>query len=232
MKAFRNWLLLASTFIPILVPELYAASAQAGGYPDKPVTIISDAAPGSTPDVDARFVAKGLSKTWGQQVIVVNHPGANGSIAARAAAESPADGYTLYMPALSSFVARTGVAVSAGGGGQNRLLRCRNNAVALPAPRFRRVQERQHQPRIERVAGLIRHKAATNRRACERQIADGVEQFMAHEFVFVTQPFRVHDAARVNDNGIRQRSAEAQTIGAQHFDVGHKTERPRLGDVL
>ncbi|HWF47941.1 MAG TPA: tripartite tricarboxylate transporter substrate binding protein [Bryobacteraceae bacterium] len=110
MKAFPNWLVLASTFIPILVPELYVASALAGGYPDKPVTIISDAAPGSTPDVDARFVAKGLSKTWGQQVIVVNHPGANGSIAARAAAESPADGYTLYMPALSSFVARTGVA--------------------------------------------------------------------------------------------------------------------------
>jgi len=41
---------------------------------------------------------------------VVNHPGANGSIAARAASEAPADGYTLYSPALSTFVALPTVA--------------------------------------------------------------------------------------------------------------------------
>ena len=74
------------------------------------MTIISDAAPGSTPDVDARFVADGLGKMWGQQVVVVNHPGANGSIAARAAAEAAPDGYTLFMPALSTFVALPTVA--------------------------------------------------------------------------------------------------------------------------
>jgi tripartite-type tricarboxylate transporter receptor subunit TctC len=84
---------------------LSAAHAQAGNYPEKPVTIISDAAPGATPDVDARFVADGLSKLWGKQVIVVNHPGANGSVAAHAAAEAPHDGYTLYMPVLSTFIA-------------------------------------------------------------------------------------------------------------------------------
>jgi len=87
-----------------------AAYAQAGNYPDKPVTLISDAAPGATPDVDARFVAAGLTKLWGQQVVVVNHPGANGSVGARAAAESPPDGYTLYMPVLSTFVALPTVA--------------------------------------------------------------------------------------------------------------------------
>ena len=87
-----------------------AAHAQAGNYPSKPVTIISDAAPGSTPDVDARFVADGLGKIWGQQVIVVNHVGANGSIAARAATEAVPDGYTLFMPALSTFVASKSVA--------------------------------------------------------------------------------------------------------------------------
>jgi tripartite-type tricarboxylate transporter receptor subunit TctC len=42
--------------------------------------------------------------------VIVNHAGANGSIAARAAAEAPADGYTLFMPALSTFVAQTSVA--------------------------------------------------------------------------------------------------------------------------
>jgi tripartite-type tricarboxylate transporter receptor subunit TctC len=87
-----------------------AAHAQAGNYPQKPVTIIADAAPGATPDVDARFVAEALSKMWGQQVIVINHPGANGSIAARTAAEAVPDGYTLYMPVLSTFAALPTVA--------------------------------------------------------------------------------------------------------------------------
>jgi tripartite-type tricarboxylate transporter receptor subunit TctC len=87
-----------------------AAHAQAGNYPQKPVTIIADAAPGATPDVDARFVAEALSKMWGQQVIVINHPGANGSIAARTAAEAVPDGYTLYMPVLSTFAALPSVA--------------------------------------------------------------------------------------------------------------------------
>ncbi len=89
---------------------LPAAQAQSDNYPTKPVTIICDAAPGATPDVDARFVAEGLSKLWGQQVIVINHPGANGSIAARAASEAAPDGYTLFMPALSTFVALPSVA--------------------------------------------------------------------------------------------------------------------------
>lgn len=86
------------------------APAVAGAYPEKTVTILCDAAPGATPDVDARFIAAGLGKMWGQQVIVVNHAGANGSIAARAAAEAAPDGYTLYMPVLSTFAALPSVA--------------------------------------------------------------------------------------------------------------------------
>lgn len=84
---------------------LAPAHAQSDTYPDKTVSIISDAAAGSTPDVDARFIAKALSKLWKQQVVVVNHPGANGSVAAHAASEVTPDGYTLYMPVLSTFVA-------------------------------------------------------------------------------------------------------------------------------
>src|ERR1700747_1530161 len=94
----------------LTLPAVAAAHAQAGNYPQKPVTIIADAAPGATPDVDARFVAEGLSKLWGQQVIVINHPGANGSIAARSATEAAPDGYTLFMPALSTFASLPSVA--------------------------------------------------------------------------------------------------------------------------
>lgn len=42
--------------------------------------------------------------------MAVNHPGATGSIASRIAAEAPRDGYTLYMPVLSTFVALPGLA--------------------------------------------------------------------------------------------------------------------------
>ena len=94
----------------LLAPAAANMSRAQPGYPDKPVTIIADAAPGATPDIDARFVAEGLGKIWGQQVVVVNHQGANGSIAARAAAEAAPDGYTLFMPALSTFVALPTVA--------------------------------------------------------------------------------------------------------------------------
>jgi tripartite-type tricarboxylate transporter receptor subunit TctC len=102
MTARRYWIGLAA-FGLLAWPA--CSHAQAVKYPDKPVTIISDAPPGSTPDVDARFIAAGLSKRWGQQAVIVNHAGANGSIAARVASEATPDGYTLYMPSLSTFVA-------------------------------------------------------------------------------------------------------------------------------
>ncbi|HEX4407691.1 MAG TPA: tripartite tricarboxylate transporter substrate binding protein [Xanthobacteraceae bacterium] len=91
--------------ICLLILSATNAFSQSSNYPDKPVTIISDSSAGSSPDVVARFVAEGLSKTWGQQVVVVNKPGANGSIAAHAASEAVADGYTLFLGTLSTFVA-------------------------------------------------------------------------------------------------------------------------------
>jgi len=89
----------------LLILSASTAFSQSAKYPDKPVTIISDSPAGSSPDVVARFIAEGLGKLWGQEVIVLNKPGANGSIAAHAASDAPADGYTLYNATLSTFVA-------------------------------------------------------------------------------------------------------------------------------
>src|SRR5271154_635156 len=109
MKAARNWFGIAGLCL-LTLPAAAAAQSQAGNYPDRPVIVISDAPAGTTPDIDARFVAESLVKTWGQQVVVVNHPGAFGSIAARAASDAVADGYTLFMPSLASFIAGPGIA--------------------------------------------------------------------------------------------------------------------------
>jgi len=109
MKGCRNWLAVGAIALAALTAASIA-DAQAESYPDKTVTIISDAGAGASPDVAMRIVAAALDKIWGQQAVVVNHPGANGSIAARAASEAAPDGYTLYSPALSTFLALPTVA--------------------------------------------------------------------------------------------------------------------------
>jgi len=109
MKERRNWLGVAAIALATITGASIA-NAQTANYPDKTVTIISDAGAGASPDVAMRIVAAKLSEIWGQQAVVVNHPGANGSIAARAASEAAPDGYTLYSPALSTFLARPTVA--------------------------------------------------------------------------------------------------------------------------
>jgi tripartite-type tricarboxylate transporter receptor subunit TctC len=77
-------------------------------YPNKPVRIVVDSAVGSANDVSARVLADRLGRIWNQQVVILNQPGAGGSISARVAASSPNDGYTLYLPATSVFLALPG----------------------------------------------------------------------------------------------------------------------------
>jgi tripartite-type tricarboxylate transporter receptor subunit TctC len=77
-------------------------------YPDRPVRIVVDSAVGSANDFTARTLADKLGKVWNQQVVILNQPGAGGGISARAAAAAPADGYTLYLPATSVFLAQAG----------------------------------------------------------------------------------------------------------------------------
>ncbi len=82
--------------------------ANAQAYPSKPVRIISDSAAGSSNDVIIRVVAEQLGQLWGQQALVVNHPGAGGGISVGVAKQAAADGYTLFMPAASTFLAIRG----------------------------------------------------------------------------------------------------------------------------
>jgi tripartite-type tricarboxylate transporter receptor subunit TctC len=79
------------------------APAQSEDYPTKPVTFITPAAAGNSPDVATRIVADRLTQIWKQQIVVLNRPGAGGLIAAQAAAAAENDGYTLYMSQASTF---------------------------------------------------------------------------------------------------------------------------------
>ena len=76
---------------------LPAAAAWAGSYPDQPIRLIVPFGAGGVTDTTARVFAEGLTRELGQPVVVENRGGAGGSIAAGAAAKSPADGYTLLV---------------------------------------------------------------------------------------------------------------------------------------
>ena len=84
--------------------------ALADDYPNKPIKVISDSAPGSAIDVTFRMVMDRLGTTLGQQIVPVDQPGAGGAIAAHAASESIPDGYTFFAPALSLFISLPGKA--------------------------------------------------------------------------------------------------------------------------
>jgi tripartite-type tricarboxylate transporter receptor subunit TctC len=50
------------------------------------------------------MVAAQLAERWGQQIVIINRPGAGGLIGAQAAIKAEPGGYTLYMPITSSLV--------------------------------------------------------------------------------------------------------------------------------
>ena len=66
-------------------------------YPTKPVRYIVGYAAGGGTDIIARLIARKLSESMGQQVIIDNRPGAGGNIATEIAVHAPADGYTILM---------------------------------------------------------------------------------------------------------------------------------------
>src|SRR5688572_29128620 len=92
----------------LLAGATHGATAQ-GDYPNKPIRIITHSAAGGGPDALLRMVGERLGKVLGQQIVVLNQPGAGGANAARAAAAATPDGYTLYMPAASAFVTLAGL---------------------------------------------------------------------------------------------------------------------------
>jgi tripartite-type tricarboxylate transporter receptor subunit TctC len=75
----------------------FPAHAQ-DNYPNRTITLVVPLPAGGTNDIMARAVADKLSAALGQQVVVENRPaGGSGTVASRAVAKGPADGYTLLL---------------------------------------------------------------------------------------------------------------------------------------
>jgi tripartite-type tricarboxylate transporter receptor subunit TctC len=78
-----------------------ASAAAAANFPEKPIKLIVPFGAGGPPDVAARIIGAYLSDHLGP-VVVENHVGAGGTLAARAVAGSPPDGYTLLAATAGS----------------------------------------------------------------------------------------------------------------------------------
>ena len=91
----RNKRILLSAGVTALVALAFAPFVSAQQWkPSKPITIIVPWAAGGSTDQVTRVTAAELEKALGQKVIIVNQPGASGSIGTKNALEAPKDGYT------------------------------------------------------------------------------------------------------------------------------------------
>jgi tripartite-type tricarboxylate transporter receptor subunit TctC len=79
-------------------PRVFAQDA----YPSRPIRLIVGFTPGAASDIIGRIFAKGAGPLIGQEFVVENKPGAGSSIAAEYVVRAAKDGYTLFVPALST----------------------------------------------------------------------------------------------------------------------------------
>ena len=82
----------------------FPGAARAEAYPAKPLNMIIAFPPAGATDILARVIAQRLGARLGQQVNVDNRPGAGGVIGVEAGAKAAADGYNLFLSALTNQV--------------------------------------------------------------------------------------------------------------------------------
>jgi tripartite-type tricarboxylate transporter receptor subunit TctC len=93
---------------------LWAVSAFAEDYPNRPIRIIVPTPAGGPVDVMARLLANALPPVLGQNVFIENKPGAGNTIGSRQAATADPDGYTLMVSAASGLIMSPMIVKNAG----------------------------------------------------------------------------------------------------------------------
>jgi tripartite-type tricarboxylate transporter receptor subunit TctC len=109
----------------LLMAALPATAAQPAAYPNKPIRLIVPFPPGGGTDLVSRIMQPALTAELGQQILLDNRGGAQGTLGTAIAATANPDGYTLViseigatavapalMPKLSFDVARDFVGIS------------------------------------------------------------------------------------------------------------------------
>jgi tripartite-type tricarboxylate transporter receptor subunit TctC len=94
----RRWLAGAGGLALAPLAGAFSRIAKAqGGYPTKPITVVSPFPPGGLNDTCARVVAKAIQDGLGRPAIVENRPGGGTMIAMEYVSRSAPDGHTLVI---------------------------------------------------------------------------------------------------------------------------------------
>ena len=95
---------LAFVVIAVLALQEAAGAQSYQAYPERPVRIIVPTGPGGAYDQIGRLLAKRLSEQFKQTFFVETRVGGGSLVGTQAAAQAPADGYTLLVGGLSNMV--------------------------------------------------------------------------------------------------------------------------------
>jgi tripartite-type tricarboxylate transporter receptor subunit TctC len=86
---------LLDSLVPALALLLSSSAMAQSAYPERPIRMIVPLAAASAVDVAARIVTQKMADNMGQQIVIINQPGASGLIGAEQVARAAPDGYTI-----------------------------------------------------------------------------------------------------------------------------------------
>jgi tripartite-type tricarboxylate transporter receptor subunit TctC len=86
---------LLNSLVSALVVLASSSAVAQTGYPNRPIKMIVPLAAASAVDVAARIVTQKMADDMGQQIVIINQPGAAGLIGAEQVARAEPDGYTI-----------------------------------------------------------------------------------------------------------------------------------------
>jgi tripartite-type tricarboxylate transporter receptor subunit TctC len=86
-----------------------ATTAGAQAFPSKPISLVVPFPAGGALDAVARPMAEGMRKTLGQPVVVVNVPGAGGTVGTGNVARAAPDGYTILLGSVATHAIAAGI---------------------------------------------------------------------------------------------------------------------------
>jgi tripartite-type tricarboxylate transporter receptor subunit TctC len=86
---------LVKTLVAVAIGVAVSGAVQAQQWkPSRPINLIVPWAAGGSTDQVTRIAASEMEKALGQTIVIVNQPGASGSIGTKSALDAPRDGYT------------------------------------------------------------------------------------------------------------------------------------------
>lgn len=107
MSVTRRALIGATSLAVVLSAAFSSSGALAQPYPNKPIKFIVPFPAGSATDVVGRVLAEGMAKELGQNIVVENKAGAQGTIGAGEVKNAAPDGYTLLVTTSTTQAAVT-----------------------------------------------------------------------------------------------------------------------------